>query len=157
VSSVLPTPVGPQKSSVAIGLSGSLRPTRDLFTARDMATTASSWPMTRFLSSSSSPTRSFLSSAVNCCTGIPDHNEATLAISSVPTTTGLHSKCSLVRRYVGHEIILYKMLAEKTYSSAESDEVDVDSILSRRGASTLELPLSSAFSFGEYFSLLDNT
>nr|GMC71639.1 hypothetical protein Iba_chr03bCG4420 [Ipomoea batatas] len=40
-SSVLPTPVGPQKSIAAIGLFGSFKPTLDLLTALAMAVTAS--------------------------------------------------------------------------------------------------------------------
>ena len=83
---LLLTPVGLQKSMAAMGRSGSVRPTWDRFTAREMAETASSCPMTRHQSSSSSPARTFLSSVISCCSGIPDHSAATAAISSAPTS-----------------------------------------------------------------------
>jgi len=47
VSSVLPTPVGPQNMRAAIGRLGSFSPTRARFKAEETADTASSCPITR--------------------------------------------------------------------------------------------------------------
>ena len=52
-SSVLPTPVGPEKMNEPIGRFGSLRPARRRRMARDIALIASSWPTTDSCSSSS--------------------------------------------------------------------------------------------------------
>ena len=46
-SSVLPTPVGPEKMNEPIGRFGSLSPARERRMARDTALIASSWPTTR--------------------------------------------------------------------------------------------------------------
>ena len=47
VSSVLPTPVGPQNMRAAMGRLGSFSPTRARFKADETADTASSCPITR--------------------------------------------------------------------------------------------------------------
>ena len=52
-SSVLPTPVGPRNRNVPIGRSGSLRPARERRSALATASTASSWPTTRWCRRSS--------------------------------------------------------------------------------------------------------
>ena len=46
-TSVFPTPVGPRNRNEPIGLAGSFKPTRPLFTAFATALTASSCPITR--------------------------------------------------------------------------------------------------------------
>ena len=53
VNSVFPTPVGPEKMKLAIGLLGLFSPTRALLIARDTATTASSCPIIRLCKVSS--------------------------------------------------------------------------------------------------------
>ena len=53
-SSVLPTPVGPRKMNEPIGRFGSCKPERLRRTALDTASTASSWPTTRWCRRSSS-------------------------------------------------------------------------------------------------------
>ncbi|MCY1174508.1 hypothetical protein D9M73_147140 [compost metagenome] len=84
-SSVLPTPVGPRNMNEPLGRFGSDKPARERRTALETATTASSWPITRwcnrlsiFISFSRSPSSIF-------DTGIPVHFETTSAISSSVT------------------------------------------------------------------------
>mmetsp|Transcript_45744 Transcript_45744/g.145775 ORF Transcript_45744/g.145775 Transcript_45744/m.145775 type:complete len:202 (+) Transcript_45744:1071-1676(+) len=91
VSSVLPTPVGPEKSMLAMGLSGSLSPHRARFIACEIELTASVCPMT--LSARVSPRwrRRSWSSADICSTGTPDHNEATRSMSATVTVTRVPS------------------------------------------------------------------
>ena len=61
------SPVGPEKMKEAMGRLGFFRPTRARLTAREMATTASSWPMTRRWSVSSILI-SFSLSSLDTCT-----------------------------------------------------------------------------------------
>mmetsp|Transcript_139460 Transcript_139460/g.353680 ORF Transcript_139460/g.353680 Transcript_139460/m.353680 type:complete len:240 (+) Transcript_139460:946-1665(+) len=92
-NSVFPTPVGPQKMKEAMGRFGFCRPARARRTALEMATTASSCPMTRLCNTSSSATRRADSSAETFSTGTPVHVETTFATSS-SETTGLAKACS---------------------------------------------------------------
>ena len=55
----MPTPVGPRKTNEPIGRRGSFRSARERRSALQMATTASSWPMTRCFACSLSIARSF--------------------------------------------------------------------------------------------------
>ena len=86
-SSVLPTPVGPRKKKLPMGLLGSESPARLRRTAAATAATASSWPTTRLWSSASR----FLSLSISPCiildTGTPVHSETTSAISSDVTSS----------------------------------------------------------------------
>ncbi|MNO87134.1 hypothetical protein D3C76_785500 [compost metagenome] len=84
-SSVLPTPVGPRNMNEPLGRLGSDSPARERRTALATATTASSWPITRwcsrlsiFSSFSRSPSSIFE-------TGMPVHFDTTSAISSSVT------------------------------------------------------------------------
>src|ERR1041385_979222 len=70
-----------------IGRLGSRRPTRLRRTARDTADTASSWPTTRFFSSSSMRSSFWLSSAASFTTGMPVMIESTAAMRSSSTCT----------------------------------------------------------------------
>ena len=80
-SSVLPTPVGPRNRNVPIGRFGSWRPTRPLRIAFATAVTASSWPITRLWSLSSSFKSLVLSFSVSLDTGTWDQRETTFATS----------------------------------------------------------------------------
>ena len=71
-------------TAAAMGLLGSFKPNRDLFTTQEMEAIALSGSTTRFLSCSWRPTRSILSAAVTCWTGIPNQSDATTAISLGP-------------------------------------------------------------------------
>mmetsp|Transcript_180 Transcript_180/g.463 ORF Transcript_180/g.463 Transcript_180/m.463 type:complete len:242 (-) Transcript_180:1523-2248(-) len=114
VSSVLPTPVGPEKSMVAMGREGFFSPTRARRRARETAATASSWPTTRSCRMASSPCRRVTSSLESCSRGMPVQRDATRSIaatSTVPTyasarlsppappaeETRAHSSCSRSR------------------------------------------------------------
>ncbi len=70
-SSVLPTPVGPQKMNEPIGWFGSLRPARERRMARLIALMASSWPTTERCSSSSIRRSRDASCSCRRVTGIP--------------------------------------------------------------------------------------
>ena len=86
-SSVFPTPVGPRKRNEPIGRFGSLMPARARTTASATARTASSWPTTRWWSSSSR-CRSFCSSpSISFVTGMPVHRDTTSAMSSSSTSS----------------------------------------------------------------------
>ena len=93
-SSVLPTPVGPRKINEPIGRFLSFRPTRPRRIALAIAVTASSCPMTRWCSVSSSFRSRSLSSCVSCTTGMPVHIATISAISSALTTLLLRSLCA---------------------------------------------------------------
>ena len=87
-SSVLPTPVGPRNRNDPIGRFGSCSPTLPLRIARATARTASSCPMTRLCSVSSSRSSLSLSFSVSCVTGTFAQVEITCA-TSFSVTTGL--------------------------------------------------------------------
>ncbi len=70
-SSVFPTPVGPKKIKLPIGLLGALNPLLALLTALAKLTTASSCPITRLCKISSSFKSLSLSVSVNLVTGTP--------------------------------------------------------------------------------------
>ena len=85
-TSVFPTPVGPKNRNEPIGRFGSLSPTRPRRTALETADTASSCPITRLCSVSSSFCRRDASLSVRRLTGIFVHPATTSAISFSPTT-----------------------------------------------------------------------
>src|SRR6266849_4259718 len=70
-SSVLPTPVGPEKMKEPIGRLGSLRPARLRRIAREITWIASSWPTTLWCISSSIRNRRAVSASWRRVTGIP--------------------------------------------------------------------------------------
>ena len=84
-SSVFPTPVGPKNMKDPVGRFGSDRPARERRIASATALTASCWPTTRLLSTSSM--RSSLSRSPSSIrdTGIPVHFE-TISATSVSVT-----------------------------------------------------------------------
>ena len=84
-SSVLPTPVGPRNRNVPIGRSGSCRPARERRRAFETATTASSWPITRWCRRSSMWMSFSTSPSSIRETGMPVHFATTSAISSAST------------------------------------------------------------------------
>ena len=84
-SSVFPTPVGPQKINVPIGLFGFLRPTLARLTALVNDFIASSWPTILFFNISSKCNNLSDSFSVNLSTGTLVHIETTFAISSSST------------------------------------------------------------------------
>ena len=94
-SSVLPTPVGPQKIKVPIGLLGFLSPTLALLTALVKAFIASSWPTTLCLRVSSRCNNLTDSFSVNFSTGTLVHIETTFAISSSSTIWTSVQLCAL--------------------------------------------------------------
>ena len=71
MSSVLPTPVGPEKMKLAIGRLGFFNPTRALRIALETALTASSWPIRRWWRVSSMLSSFTDSLSVSFCTGTP--------------------------------------------------------------------------------------
>ena len=79
-SSVLPTPVGPKKMKLPIGLFGALNPLLALLTALAKLTTASSWPITRLCRISSNFNSLSLSVSVSFVTGTPVQAARTSAI-----------------------------------------------------------------------------
>mmetsp|Transcript_39172 Transcript_39172/g.91814 ORF Transcript_39172/g.91814 Transcript_39172/m.91814 type:complete len:254 (+) Transcript_39172:747-1508(+) len=93
-SSVFPTPVGPQKMKDAMGLLGFCSPARARRTAFAMATTASSWPITRLCSVSSRWTSRTDSSAVTFSTGTFVQADTTAA-TSFSVTVGFDSASSM--------------------------------------------------------------
>mmetsp|Transcript_88982 Transcript_88982/g.212417 ORF Transcript_88982/g.212417 Transcript_88982/m.212417 type:complete len:225 (-) Transcript_88982:814-1488(-) len=99
-SSVLPTPVGPQKMKEAMGLLGFCRPALARRTAFAMAVTASSWPMTRLCSVSSRCTRRTDSSAETFSTGTLVQAETTDA-TSFSVTMGFDRAASLSSAFRG--------------------------------------------------------
>ena len=84
--SVFPTPVGPRKKKLPIGRFGSFKPERERRTARDVAVTASCWPITRLCKSSSIRKSFWLSVWTNRETGIPVQLSTMCAISFSPTS-----------------------------------------------------------------------
>ena len=84
-SSVLPTPVGPRKRKVPIGRSGSLSPARERRSAFETASTASSWPTTRWWRRSSIFSSFAISASIRRETGMPVHFATTSATSSAST------------------------------------------------------------------------
>ncbi len=86
-SSVLPTPVGPQKRKLPIGWSGSARPARERRRAPATASTASSWPITRWCRRSSMWISFSTSPSSMRLTGTPVHLETTCATSSSVTSS----------------------------------------------------------------------
>src|ERR1700756_2314900 len=91
---VFPTPVGPIKMNDPIGRRGSFRSARERLNALLMAITASSWPMTCCLSSSSM-LRSFCASFCSMrLSGTPVHFDTMCMISSPVTMTSRSSRCS---------------------------------------------------------------
>ena len=86
-SSVLPTPVGPRKRNEPMGRLGSLMPARARTTASATARTASSWPTTRWCSSSSRWRSFCISPSISFETGMPVQRETTSAMSSSSTSS----------------------------------------------------------------------
>ena len=86
-SSVLPTPVGPRNRNVPIGRSGSWRPARERRSALATASTASSWPITRWCRRSSMWTSFSTSPSSRRETGMPVHLATTSATSSASTSS----------------------------------------------------------------------
>ena len=86
-SSVLPTPVGPRNMNEPIGRCGSDRPARLRRIAFDTATTASSWPMTRWWSMSSRWSSFVISDSMSRVIGTPVHFDTTSAMSSASTSS----------------------------------------------------------------------
>ena len=92
-SSVLPTPVGPQKMKLPIGLFGAFKPTLARLIALEIATIASFWPITRLCKVSSNLRSLSLSPSVNLVTGTPVIIATTSATFSA-VTVGLLASCS---------------------------------------------------------------
>ena len=86
-SSVLPTPVGPRKMKLPIGRFGSERPARFLLIALQTRSTASSCPITRFLSSVSMFCNFSSSPCIILDTGIPVQVLTTSDTSSSVTSS----------------------------------------------------------------------
>ena len=84
-SSVLPTPVGPRNRKVPIGRSGSDSPARERRSAFETASTASSWPTTRWCRRSSIFSSLAISASIRRETGMPVHFATTSATSSAST------------------------------------------------------------------------
>mmetsp|Transcript_2589 Transcript_2589/g.6072 ORF Transcript_2589/g.6072 Transcript_2589/m.6072 type:complete len:292 (-) Transcript_2589:1375-2250(-) len=95
LSSVFPTPVGPRNRQVHTGWLGGERPARERRIAADTASTASSWPTTRFPSSSPIERSRWRSEVPRRETGIPVQRETTERISSAPTLSETSPLCSL--------------------------------------------------------------
>ncbi len=87
VSSVLPTPVGPRNRKLPIGRFGSCSPARARRTALATAISASSWPTTRWRSSSSMRSSLARSPSSIFSTGTPVQRETTLATCSSVTAS----------------------------------------------------------------------
>ena len=87
---VLPTPVGPTKRKLPIGLSGDLRPALPRRIALETAVTAASWPMTFLCRVSSSFNSFFDSELFRLPTGIWVQSE-TIPAMSVSSRTGIFS------------------------------------------------------------------
>ena len=85
-SSVLPTPVGPEKMNEPIGRFGSLSPARERRMARDTALMASSWPTTDSWSSSSIRIRRAVSASWSRVTGMPVQRDTMKAMASSSMT-----------------------------------------------------------------------
>ena len=85
-SSVLPTPVGPEKMNEPIGRLGSLSPARERRMARDTALMASSWPTTDACSSSSIRMSRAVSASCSRVTGMPVQRETMKAMFSSSIT-----------------------------------------------------------------------
>ena len=86
-SSVLPTPVGPRNRNVPIGRSGSCSPARERRRALATASTASSWPITRWCRRSSMWMSFSTSPSSSRETGMPVHLATTSATSSASTSS----------------------------------------------------------------------
>src|SRR5436309_145452 len=86
-SSVFPTPVGPRNRKEPMGRLGSLMPARARTTASATARTASSWPTTRWCSSSSRRRSFCISPSISFETGMPVHRETTSAMSCSSTSS----------------------------------------------------------------------
>ena len=93
-SSVLPTPVGPRKMNEPIGRLGSCRPLRLRRTALATASTASSWPTTRWWRPSSSTSSFARSVSIIRATGMPVQALTTSAISSRADFLAAAAACS---------------------------------------------------------------
>ncbi len=91
-SSVLPTPVGPRKMNEPMGRFGSFRPERARTTASATASTASSWPITRWCSSSPRCSSFCTSPSSSFETGMCVQRLTTSAMSS-SSTSSLMSRC----------------------------------------------------------------
>ena len=85
-SSVLPTPVGPEKMNEPMGRFGSLSPARERRMARDTARMASSCPTTEPCSSSSMRSSREASASWIRVTGMPVHRETMKAMASSSIT-----------------------------------------------------------------------
>ena len=82
VSSVFPTPVGPKKMKLPMGLFGSPIPARERLITSDTREMASSCPITRFFNSISIFSSFARSSSNILVSGIPVQRATTSAISS---------------------------------------------------------------------------
>ena len=101
-SSVFPTPVGPRKIKLPMGRRGSLKPERERRMASATATTASSWPMSRWCRFSSMCTRRSPSPSKRRPVGMPVHFETSSAMSNSPTTMSVRRsrwRCSRSASY----------------------------------------------------------
>ena len=92
-NSVLPTPVGPRNMKLPMGRRGSLNPERERRMASATATTASSWPISRWCRFSSMCTRRSPSPSKRRPVGMPVHLETSSAMSSSPTTMSVRRPC----------------------------------------------------------------
>src|SRR5437870_953383 len=101
-SSVLPTPVGPEKMNDPIGRLGSLSPARLRRMAREITAIASSWPTTVWCISSSMRSRRAVSASWRRVTGIPVQRDTMNATASsvllVPLAQPLQDLDRLVHR-----------------------------------------------------------
>ena len=83
---VLPTPVGPRKINEPIGLLGSFKSALERRSAFEIAVTASSWPITCSLRSSSILNNLAASASSIRWSGTPVHFEMTAMMSSSSTS-----------------------------------------------------------------------
>ena len=86
-SSVLPTPVGPRNRKLPSGRLASCRPARARRIAFATATTASSWPITRWCSRVSICSSFWTSPSISLLTGMFVHLATTSAMSSSSTSS----------------------------------------------------------------------
>ena len=95
-SSVLPTPVGPEKRKLPIGFVGEPRPDRESRIALANASIAASWPYTTCFSSGARLFRAVLSSLETLRGGMRAIFATTCSISGTPIT-GTRSFSGLIR------------------------------------------------------------
>ena len=136
-NSVLPTPVGPEKIKLPIGLFGDFKPTLARLIALEIDTTASLCPITRLCRISSNFISRSLSPSVKRVTGTPVIIAITSATSS-SDTTGLFASLSFF-----HCSATSRTLSFISASSSRNEDAFSNSWL--RIASSFSLTISLSF------------